>query len=359
MKDGTAPRTILTEPQDWDRWIKELRARVDRTIYHLTFQDGAEPLDPPQRPSYSSFAQNATAFTDLSTEQQKSYSIAASDYESRRREFLYETKLITAAKTTITESISKAKLISLREEETLRQWVKKLEASTAPTKGFMLERTRKLYSAHLNASKKSFLEWLARWEEIMEEADLYFLTEALTGQWLRDIAAIIRPYSDGYATIFQEESKKIDEEAALAQYRVYQSLRPGSATTQAPALTGESSSWNYQLVARKIREILEQQPEHPTSRGVKRGAGFLAGDDESSEEQPPKKKRGPRTRCEACGIPGHELSKCWTVFEELRPAQIGKNNKAYEKVQKALKEDPSLQKKVNQIRITRIPDEKK
>ncbi|KAM4065238.1 hypothetical protein HRG_012830 [Hirsutella rhossiliensis] len=117
----TVRRTILTEPQDWDKWVKELRARVDRTIHNLVFSDKQDPLEPPLRPRATDFAEGATLFSELTSAQQRAFSAALGDYESHRKEYLYETKLLTAARTAITESVSAAKLISLREEETPRQ----------------------------------------------------------------------------------------------------------------------------------------------------------------------------------------------------------------------------------------------
>ncbi|KAM4067982.1 integrase core domain-containing protein [Hirsutella rhossiliensis] len=109
-------RTILTEPQDWDRWVKELRARVDKLIHKLIFQDGSEAMELPERPTFDDFAQGVRQFVNLTSEQQRAYSAALHEYEGRRKEYLYETKLITAARTAITESISTAKLTSLRED---------------------------------------------------------------------------------------------------------------------------------------------------------------------------------------------------------------------------------------------------
>ncbi|KAM4063777.1 hypothetical protein HRG_006890 [Hirsutella rhossiliensis] len=169
-------RTILTEPQDWDRWVKELRARVDKLIHKLIFQDGSEAMELPERPTLTT------------------------------------------------------------------------------------------------------------------------LHKAFDSQWLRDIASVIRPLSDGYATIFYEDSRRIDEEAATAQYRVYQALRPDSigSTPTLAAVPPSSTHWTFQLVARKIREIAEQQP-HQQKGGIKRGAGFLA-DKETDENDPseerPKKRKG-------------------------------------------------------------------
>ncbi|KAM4065824.1 hypothetical protein HRG_011831 [Hirsutella rhossiliensis] len=117
----TVRRTILAEPQDWDKWVKELRARVDRTIHNLVFSDKQDPLEPPLRLRATDFAEGATLFSELTSAQQRAFSAALGDYESHRKEYLYETKLLTAARTAITESVSAAKLISLREEETPRQ----------------------------------------------------------------------------------------------------------------------------------------------------------------------------------------------------------------------------------------------
>ncbi|KAM4061939.1 hypothetical protein HRG_008844 [Hirsutella rhossiliensis] len=216
-------RTILSEPQDWDKWNKELRARVDETIHGLVFEEGTVPLQSPARPTFSEFAAGVITYAGLTSAQQKAFSAATSRYENMRKEYLYEKKLIKEARTAITESIGTAKMISLREEDTLRQWMTTLESSTAPTKGFMTERIRKLYSSHLRSYSKSnnIPEWLVKWEEIIQEAIQYFLMEALTGQWLRDIATIIKPLSDGYATIFLEESRRLDEDAARKMQQAF------------------------------------------------------------------------------------------------------------------------------------------
>ena len=341
---------------------------MDKLIHKLIFQDGYEPIELPERPTFDDFREGVRQFVNLTNEQQRAYSAALHEYESRRKEYLYETKLITAARTAITESISTAKLTSLREGDTLRQWLQKLEASTAPSRGFMTDRIRKQYSSHLRASTKTnLLDWLTKWEEIIEEADLYFLTEALTGQWLRDIASVIRPLSDGYATVFYEDSRRIDEEAATAQYRVYQALRPDSigSTPTLAAVPPSSTHWTFQLVARKIREIAEQQPQQQKG-GIKRGAGFLADKEadekDPSEERPKKKRKGKKPdsdknteksdkkRCPACTLKGHDLPDCWAIFEEDRPDWCSKNEDLTRKAQQALENSLDLRKKVEKIR---------
>ncbi|KAM4063590.1 integrase core domain-containing protein [Hirsutella rhossiliensis] len=152
-------------------WIELL---IITPIHKLIFRDGSNALEPPNRPSFTDFAEEATHYVDLNSINQRAYSVATADYESRP----------------ITESISTAKLTSLREGDTLRQWLQKLEASTAPSRGFMTDRIRK---------------------------------------------------------------------------QVYQALRPDSIGST-PTLAA--------LVARKIREIAEQQP-HQQKGGIKRVMFFL------------------------------------------------------------------------------------
>ncbi|KAM4061937.1 hypothetical protein HRG_013453 [Hirsutella rhossiliensis] len=305
MSKDTIQRTILTEPQDWDKWLKELRARVDKTIHKLIFEHDRAPLELPERPEFSDFDAEAERFADLNVGQQKAYSEASRDYEGRRKEYLYETRLVTAARTTITETISKAKLTSHHDDETLREWFVKFEASTAPTRGYMMERIRTQYTIHLRAfSTKNISTWLAKWEEIMGEAEQYFLVEAVTGQWLRDIASLIKPLSDGFSAIFIRGSKRLDEEAAAIQFKIYQAHRPGlhreSPKRPKPYL---EESWTYQEAARQIREIVELNPT--TAPGtVKRGAGFQASPKEDSSPRKKRKGASDKDRCPALRVAG-------------------------------------------------------
>ncbi|KJZ71835.1 hypothetical protein HIM_06271 [Hirsutella minnesotensis 3608] len=345
MKTDTTTRVILTKPEDWDFWLRQLQARIDETIHPIVFEDRA-PKQAPERPEYSSFGNNANVFTDLSAGQQKTYMNALSDFESRQKEFLAERKLITAARAIFAETVSKVKLLSLDEDESPYTWFKRLEKATAPAKGYMLERIKRRYSDHISATKKTFPEWIDQWEEIMQQAKRYFLNEALTGQWLRDLAAIIRPYSDGYATIFRDESRKLDAAAAVIQERLYHSLPPGATATESAegVAAAEASEWTLQFAAHRFREIIEfeQQQQRQKTPGVKRGAGFHVDGDED-DQRPSKKKK--KTRCLGCGSTRHGLSDCWSIFEELRPPHMPKNESLIKRAQKALKEDASLQKK--------------
>ncbi|KAM4067449.1 reverse transcriptase (RNA-dependent DNA polymerase) [Hirsutella rhossiliensis] len=309
-KTGTSTqRTILREPQDWDKWIKELKAHTDKTIHKLLFDEDNSPLEPPH----------------------SAYAAMFSQYESLRKEYLYETKLITAARTVITESISPAKLTSLREDESLYEWIKKLEDSTAPSRGFMADRIRSQYTAHLRSfSKQTVSSWLAKWEEIIEQADQYFLVEALTGQWLRDIALLIRPLSDGTATSFKNASKLSTESTksyardqmfpfVVKHLTIEISHKNDGPSSQLP---GRSESWS--------KNNAQKRKASPAS------------DEEENEDQ---------DRCPACKRTGHELKGCWLVFEDRRPSYSRKAPKRIaDKIKRVIGESPDLQKKIEEIK---------
>ncbi|KJZ69533.1 hypothetical protein HIM_11075 [Hirsutella minnesotensis 3608] len=362
-KTGTSTqRTILREPQDWDKWVKGLKAHTDKTIHKLLFDEDNSPLEPPIRPPYTDFAADANEFAEQTPAQQRAYAAMFSQYESLRKEYLYETKLITAARTVITESISPAKLTSLHEDETLYQWIKKLEDSTAPSRGFMADRIRSQYTAHLRSiSKQTVSSWLAKWEEIIEEADQYFLVEALTGQWLRDIALLIRPLSDGTATLFKKASKVLDEDAAAAQHRVYKELRPRSDVSirrETPHDRNQPQGrWTFQSVARQIRELVEEQRPSQHLRPLKRGGVFQADGTRKKRKTSPssdEEENEDQDRCPACKRTGHELKDCWLVFEDRRPSYSRKAPKRIaDKIKRVIGESPGLQKKIEEIKAGR------
>ncbi|KAM4064280.1 reverse transcriptase (RNA-dependent DNA polymerase) [Hirsutella rhossiliensis] len=307
-------RTILSEPQDWDKWNKELRARYLRKEQSVTI---------PVRPTFSEFAAGVITYAGLTSAQQKAFSAATSHYENM------------------------PKMISLREEDTLRQWMTTLESSTAPTKGFMTERIRKLYSSHLRSYSKSnnIPEWLVKWEEIIQEAIQYFLMEVLTGQWLRDIATIIKPLSDGYATIFLEESRRLDEDAARKMQQAFD--RPAyvaAAPVEAAAAPHQDLTFPLDVpnCCKKNQEIAEQQPQ----RGIKRGGAFLTDDpiDDSEPEAQPKRRESER-RIQILHLPFRVLA----AVREKQTFLLQENSKLREKAEKALKSDPELQRRVNEI----------
>ncbi|PFH59864.1 hypothetical protein XA68_11756 [Ophiocordyceps unilateralis] len=49
-------RYKLAEQQDWDEWDRELRSKVDPSIYDLIFTDKKEPIKEPIPPEYHDFA---------------------------------------------------------------------------------------------------------------------------------------------------------------------------------------------------------------------------------------------------------------------------------------------------------------
>ncbi|KAM4060658.1 hypothetical protein HRG_014293 [Hirsutella rhossiliensis] len=131
-KSSAAPaRAILSGPSNWDKWRRELRNRTDKTIHSLIFTN-EDPLEPPERPEFRHYAPDAVRLADLSAVQKRDYNDAMRDYDIRRKEYKDETKLVTNARIAMQESVVSSKQNAFDEDLPIRQWFKRLEASTAP-----------------------------------------------------------------------------------------------------------------------------------------------------------------------------------------------------------------------------------
>ncbi|KAM4063683.1 hypothetical protein HRG_012501 [Hirsutella rhossiliensis] len=190
----------------------------------------------------------------------------------------------------------------------------------------------------------------------------YFLTEALSGQWLRDISLLIKPISDGYSTIFREASRELDEEAARVQQQAVLRLDLLPLQLLQPLLL------RLPLLLLRLLNVVvncscgpSPGPGYASCSGpgpgpspngpfrVKRG-GFQADLPDRDEDSSKKQKTRRRNGCLACKSLGHRLSQCWQVFEENRPEGFNPSKRLQETIQQSLKEDPSLQKKIDEIR---------
>jgi len=68
---------ILNKPEDWEQWIWQLQALVDKRIWAHVNPDNAAPqqalLQEPAYPEVTNFNKNITLYAQLSINQQKAY----------------------------------------------------------------------------------------------------------------------------------------------------------------------------------------------------------------------------------------------------------------------------------------------
>jgi hypothetical protein len=215
--------------------------------------------------------------------------------------------------------------------------------------------TTKGYQAVLKSFRTQRLKtWLDEWEDVMAEAIRHDLAETKDGRWLIDLADLVKPASDTIYNKLLDEAN--DEEMSKPQ--------------------------GYRRVAQRLRERLETRPGGRTLRGGAFNASFadqeVSGDSGSDATMPSNKQAEPgkaspsKTRkragtksleadaskktaleCPVCGIRGHVLPDCWTIFEFLRPEGFKPSAFRVRKANRAIKTDEELRKQVEQIKLER------
>ncbi|KAM4061867.1 integrase core domain-containing protein [Hirsutella rhossiliensis] len=240
------------------------------------------------------------------------------DYDTRRKEYKDETKLVTNARIAMQESVVSSKQNAFDED--------------LPIPGYMMNLTRTKYSTHLKRfNAKDLDSWIDKWEDIMSDADKYKLMEAQTGQWLRD---------------YEQGSRILDAKSEATQGKLFDFDRygpPAAAPVNpvvhnpaAAAQRPQSPPFLQPKLRRRVNGLIWPKAEKQKNpRCYQRGGAFhadkAAADADDADEVPPAKKKkldreplerepySKRDPCLACRRKGHELEGCWQVIEEARP----------------------------------------
>ena len=200
------------------------------------------------------------------------------------------------------------------------------------------------WSTFKNFKLNKMFQWLQEWKMIMIECIKYNLLKVQNDCWLQDLVQQIRSVFKVYSVQFMKNaSNKI-----------------------------KSNLKEFWKVVRELREMLETQKGEHTMRGNAFHAGFGESSEEGSdakstqgtEKAPPKgKKRWKRSgtqseikalkkvtsECPACDMRGHSLSKCWCIFEKLKPEETTVIAFCVCRTKKMMKKNKQLTAKVQEI----------
>src|SRR5205809_430140 len=84
----------LTHPEDWERWLRQVRAETHPEIWpHVDPTEVELPkdievlLDRPKRPKFGEFKENATTYAQLSPTERTAYDTARKYYEADYKTF--------------------------------------------------------------------------------------------------------------------------------------------------------------------------------------------------------------------------------------------------------------------------------
>ena len=341
---------ILTHPEDWEKWIDQVRAKTDKDIWKHLDPDKNQPeqslLEMPKRPEAQDFSPNATSYAQLSAGPQKAYDNARKYYDQDLKYYHRQEDLLRSLRSYISDHVSAAKQLLLNPTLTEREWLVKLKESTKPTDNFMKRKALQQYTESLKGPKAAKAnQWIDNWEHAMVMAVKYDIPQMSLGVWLQDLAQAIKPLSETYSVLYSEQANDEEKSKSSEYQKVAIKLREAfHSIPKKPATTARGSAFNADF------------GEDPTGENENRGKGGSrnrkrAGTNSVNEEANATKKS--KNKCPACDYKGHDLQDCWALFEDKRPEGY-KATKASEARAKKAKErvaqDKELTAQVEKIR---------
>jgi hypothetical protein len=352
---------VLTHPEDWEPWLAQVRAIADTGIWPHIDPDQPAPaqgiLKEATRPEIRDFDPSASTYAQLTATQQKTYDNARRYYDQDMKYYFRQEDLLRAVRTHISTHVSPQKKLLLKPTLTVRDWLVKLKQNTEPTDNYMRRKVLQQYMESLKGLKTTKInQWIDRWEHAMELALKYKLPQMSMGVWLVDLAQAVRPLSEAYFVTFTKRANKPKKSDPIEYVKVAMELREALASlSKKMTTTARGSAFNADFNADFAGDDpagdAEESKGRSRSRSRKR-AGTISIEEESSSS---KKSKNPK--CPACGIKGHALPDCWTVFENKRPEGFKPTEALAKKVKDKLAKDKDIAAEVEKIRLQEAVDE--
>ena len=361
MAPPTSSNTVIpTNPEDWEPWFTNLQAHVNEEIW--PFIDPEQPERPlqelPIKPTIADINPTATQFHQLSVAQQRVYESSRKFYDSDMKYYTTQSNQLKEARIFITTTVSEIKHMHLQRNGSVREWLVKLRRNTEPTRGQLIQKAVDEYNGVLRVKPAGTRigNWIKQWEHAMTKGERYGIPQLINGQWLRDLATAIRPLSNVLFNKYMDQADDPEQSMASQYIEVGKKLRQALdhsrvvplRTTRGGAFTADFAELGteesvpdanrYSLQpSRKDRD----RPPHSRKR-----AGT-----QSIEEETSSAKRSSAQMCPACGIRGHALPGCWSIFEDQRPEGVPLSASRVKRALKKVKESKELTEQVQRLRL--------
>ena len=399
----------LTGKEDWDDWVQAVGGSLPAGIWKAInpYNRTTTLLEQPQKPVPHDFNDNAKVYLDLSEQEQQAYRIQTEIWKEESRSYKEQQKDVEHAYSFIYHNVSTVLQASLDRSHPLPQWIDKLRNAAEPADGFMITKMKTEYQEILRSFKgtRNLTAWLDKWETLMVKASRYNISDIDGGLWLLDLANLIDPIHQTYATTFREAARSItqdkkrldDKKARLvslaaaiqvgisSDYTSEERDRFAEMGNLAREIQREDQAfnpvgfgdWTAGKVAGKLKEWAKDQrnrSNQATSSGTQRGTVFYAADgfDEekvlrpgtgsnkrprSDEQQGSYRSKKPSHGCPACEMPSHSLENCWSAIPEIQPSDARPNRYRIGLVEKSLANDPALRARVEGLRLAAREDQ--
>ena len=352
---ATRNPTILNKPDQWPMWIDELQRSLPSGIWPLInpdITDHAPFLEEPNMPEPQNVNPNKTDYIGLTNAERVTYDQLIKIYQLKMKKYTQQDEKLQKAKELITSRVSDSRSSLLDPTKGPREWLTKLKRASAVSSGYITQQATENYLAVLRKvpSRTTLDKWISAWELAMSEANKHQTFHTFSGQWLRDLAMVIKPLSEALHVIFLRDasdpakSNSKDYLEASVQIRDVLQVRTEDITKGGRTTRGAAFVTEFDGEPALEEDDITQESDRPRNR---KRAGT-----ESILRNAPKRKRKKELNmaCKACGSKTHPLSKCFYVFPELRFDGFVPNKKLENKVRQILEDNTELEKEIEAIR---------
>ncbi len=137
---------ILNKPEDWEQWLWQLQALVDKELWAHVDPTKEAPqqglLQKPPHPEITDYNAGATSYAQLSTNQQKAYDNSRRYYDQDMKYFLRQEDHLQQIRTQIMSTVSIQKKLLLNPSLTVKEWLSRLKENTEPTLLFVKKKVQ-------------------------------------------------------------------------------------------------------------------------------------------------------------------------------------------------------------------------
>ena len=338
---------VLDSSEDWELWLAQVRAKTDAEIWPHIDPDKPAPEqgleEKAKKPEYKDFDTNAATYAQLSTALQKSYDNARRYYDLDVKYYHRQQDHLREVRSYISDHVSTQKKLLLDPKLTVREWLVRLKEDTAPDKSFMMQKVHQQYTESLKGLKIAKIkQWVDNWEHAMRLVEKYELSQKNNGIWLLDIAQAVRPFNQTLSVLYNDQANDPEKSKSSEYRKVAKKLRQEFQTSK-KITTARGSAFNADFGGEDSDAAEESKGRRSRSR---KRAGTTSIEEESSSS-----KKTKNLKCPACGVKGHALPDCWTIFENKRPEGFRPTESLVKKVKDKLAKDKELAAQVEKLKL--------
>jgi hypothetical protein len=179
----------------------------------------------------------------------------------------------------------------------------------------------------------------------MVEANRYEIPEIASGRWLRDLAIAMKPISETLNATFIKHSTNDAKNNSRSYLRAGIRIREFVGTNNNPS-KGRVTRGTAFAAEFNGEPASEEDATQDSNKSKSRKRAGTA----SALQNAPKGKRNNIGSCQACGLRGHQLSKCFYALPELRYDGFVPIERFEKKVRHALMNNSKLENEIEAIR---------